>query len=649
MIYNHKRVIFCLAGILAALMSFGQIRLPRLVSDGMVLQRDAKLRIWGWASNGEKVEVRFLGTVYNAVAAADGSWSVTLPEMKAGGPYSMEVVGSNAITLRDILIGDVWVCSGQSNMEFAMRSAVAIYKDEIAKSENRFIRQFAVPRKYTFNGPEEDVESGTWQRANPETILRFSAVGYFFARELYAKFKIPIGLINSTLGGSRAESWMSEDALKQFPAHYDEYQKYKDSTFVAATQSADRERIAAWNTSARENDKGNKDPKGSWHNLEVDVSQWDEMEVPGRWASGTLGSVNGVVWFRHDFDVATSMIGVEAKLQLGNIVDSDSTFINGVFVGSFGNMYIPRNYTIPAALLKPGKNTIAVRIVNTTGEGGFVPGKKYQIVAGSDTLNLKGMWRYRLGVKMEPLVGPTFIMWKPGGLYNGMISPLLPFRIKGVIWYQGESNVSRAVEHRTLFPALINNWRDKWQQGNFPFLFVQLPNYNASQAEPAESSWAMFRESQLMTLSQPNTGMAVAIDVGEWNDIHPLNKKDVGRRLAFVAEHLVYGDSKIVYSGPIYQSMKVKANKIILSFKDSGSGLVAKGGGPLKQFAIAGADGKFVWAMAVIRKNQVEVWSDHIPNPVAVRYAWADNPEGANLYNKEGLPASPFRTDDFQK
>ena len=613
----------------------------------MVLQRDTKLRIWGWATAGEKITVRFLGAAYHSVSGADGSWSVMLPELKAGGPHDMKIEGSNEITLHDILIGDVWVCSGQSNMELAMRSSRSIYGEEIANAENKFIRQFKVRPKYTFQGGLPDVASGSWQSANPETVLRFSAVAYFFAKDLYDRYKVPIGLINATLGGSRAESWMSEDALKQFPNHFEEYQKYKDSTFIANIESEDRKRIAAWNTRARENDEGYADPQGSWCNPDFKATNWDEMEIPGHWANGKLGVLNGVVWIRKEVEISSSMTGIEGKLHLGNIVDADSTFINGAFVGATGNMYVPRDYKIPATLLKPGKNTIVVRIVNNTGKGGFVAGKAYRIIVGLDTINLSGGWKYKLGVKMEPLVGPTFIMWKPGGLFNGMISPLTPYTIKGVIWYQGESNVSRAVEHRTLFPALLKNWRDKWQLGTLPFLYVQLPNYHEPQTEPSESSWAMFRESQLKALSQPNTGMAVTIDVGEWNDIHPLNKKDVGKRLALAAQHVVYGDKKIVYSGPLYQSMKVKGNKIILSFKNTGSGIVVKGDRPLKQFAIAGADKKFVWAKAVIRNNRVEVWSDEVTDPVAVRYAWADNPDGANLYNKEGLPASPFRTDDF--
>lgn len=299
-------------------------------------------------------------------------------------------------------------------------------------------------------------------------------------------------------------------------------------------------------------------------------------------------------------------------------------------------------------MLKEGENTIVVRVISNTGKGGFVLDKPYEIVAGDVTIDLKGDWQYRLGASMEPLASQTFIRWKPLGLYNGMIAPLLNYRIKGIIWYQGESNAGRPAGYQELFEALIRDWRKNWQEGNFPFLFVQLPNFMKPKNQPFESNWALMREAQAKALSLPATGMAVAIDIGEWNDIHPLNKKEVGRRLALAAQKIAYGNEKVVYSGPIYRSMKNERNKIILTFTNIGSGLIAKGGGELKYFAIAGADRQFVWAKAKIKNNKVIVWSEKITNPIAVRYAWADNPEGANLYNKEGLPASPFRTDTFK-
>lgn len=633
--------------ILIAIPAVAQIRLPKLVSDGMVLQRDIKVRIWGWASANEKVSVEFLGKKYLATTTTNGKWEIMLPELKAGGPHEMILSGSNTITLHNIVVGDVWVCSGQSNMEMAMSSLKDRYPNDIATSENKFIRQFAVPRKHIFSKPMQDLSAGSWVSADPTTVLRFTAAGYYFARNLYEKYKVPIGLINATLGGSRTESWMSQEALKPFPTLYEEALKFQDTTNIIKTDAEDRARIAEWNKRAKDTDASYADPKGRWSKSDYDDSQWEEMQLPSLWTNSPLGPVNGVVWFRREFEVIPALAGKAAKLPFGNIVEADSVFINGKFIGGRPSQYIPRNYDIPAGLLKSGKNSIAVRVVCPSGRGGFVPQKQYAIIAENETIDLSGKWKYKLGSKMESLVGSSFIQWKATGLYNGMITPLLPYAIKGVIWYQGESNISRVSEHLNLFPTLIKSWREQWNQGDFPFLFVQLPNFNEPQKEPSDGGWARFRETQTAALSIPNTGMAVAIDIGEWNDIHPTNKKDLGYRLALAAQKVAYNEKKVVYSGPIYDAMQVKGNKVTLSFKNTGGGLIAKGNNELQYFSIAGTDKQFVWANAKIENGKVVVWSDQVSNPVAVRYAWADDPEGANLYNKEGLPASPFRTDNF--
>ena len=365
------------------------------------------------------------------------------------------------------------------------------------------------------------------------------------------------------------------------------------------------------------------------------------MNIPGYWADAGAGRVNGVVWFRKDIELPANLAGKPARLWMGRIVDADSVFINGVFTGTTTYQYPPRRYSVPAGVLKAGKNTIAVRVVNNGGKGGFVPDKPYELIIDQQTIDLKGQWAYQIGATIEPLPGQPTIRWKPFGLYNAMIAPLLPYRIKGIIWYQGESNAGNPADYADLMATLIQDWRSKWGQGEFPFLFVQLANFMEPRSDPAESNWAALRQAQLRTLSVHNTGMAVAIDLGEWNDIHPLNKLDVGKRLALQAKKLAYGDDKTVCSGPQYRSMQVKGNKAILSFDHTGRGLQAKEG-TLKYFSVAGPDGKFVWAKAEIKGKKVVVWADAVLQPVTVRYAWADNPEGANLYNKEGLPASPF-------
>ncbi len=633
---------------LTALHASSQLRLPRIYSDGMVLQRDARTEVRGWASPGAGIALTFSDSTYRTSADSAGTWEVTLSPRPAGGPYEMLIAsGADSLTLRDILYGDVWVCSGQSNMELRMRRVRPAYESEIARSDNPAIRQFLVPQRYNFNEPESDLPSSSWKSANPSNVLDFSATAYFFARILYERYHIPIGIINASLGGSPVESWMSEEALQEFPASHAEALRFKDASLIREIDSSDNARIRAWYTDLRKNDAGYRNPRVQWMDPKLNISRWGRMNIPGYWFSTTLGRVNGVVWFRKEFGVHPSMAGKGAILVLGRIVDADSVWINGQFVGTTSYQYPPRRYEIPPDVLREANNSITIRVINNAGNGGFVPDKAYRIESGTDTLDLRGEWRFSLGATMEPLASQTFIRWKPLGLYNAMIAPLLGYRIKGVIWYQGESNAKNPFEYRESFPAMIRDWRKHWNEGDFPFLFVQLPNFMETKSAPSESNWALLRESQCRTLSVPNTGMAVTVDIGEWNDIHPLNKWDVGRRLALSAFRVAYGDTDVTSSGPLYSSMRVEGDTIIVEFTGTGSGLRVRGGNEPGQFAIAGTDRKYAWAHATIAGNSVRVWSENVSNPVAVRYAWADNPAGANLYNKEGLPASPFRTDDW--
>ncbi len=627
-----------------------QVKLPRLISDGMVLQRDTEVPVWGLASPGENLTVQFKGNTYTTTAGKEGKWALTLPPMESGGPYEMTLTASNQLKIKNILVGDVWVCSGQSNMELTMARAKPAYEEVVARAENSNIRHFDVPDRYNFNGPQTDLEGGSWISASPENVLQFSAVGYFFAKELYEKYQVPVGLINASLGGSPVEAWLSEEALKRFPVPYEEALKFKDPELIRDIQEKDQRNQREWYASLQEQDKGYRNPDKPWFMPAIDDTEWPEMNIPGYWADEDLGFMNGVVWFRKEIEVPSSMAGKPAELLLGRIVDSDSVFLNGKFIGTTGYQYPPRRYQIPENLLKEGKNILVVRIINNSGKGGFVEDKPYHIAAGEDTLDLTGEWRYKPGAKMPPTPGTTTIRFKPLGLYNGMIAPVTNYSVKGVIWYQGESNTGRPEEYNEMFATLIRDWRKQWKQDNLPFLFVQLANFMKAADQPGPSNWAMLREAQLKTLSVPNTAMAVTIDIGEWNDIHPLNKKDVGKRLALAAQKVAYGNKETVHSGPVFKSMKKKGNKIILSFTNTGKGLVDnnKGNG-LNEFAIAGPDKKFVWAQAKIKGNKVVVWNENIPDPVAVRYAWADNPDKAGLYNKEGLPASPFRTDNWKE
>lgn len=626
----------------------GEFKLPRLVSDGMVLQRDTKIKIWGYDKEGQSITVHFNEKTYNGVTGSNGKWEVMLDEVEAGGPYSMKIEGSSTAVVNDILIGDVWVCGGQSNMQLPMERIKVIYEDEVKNAKNPYIRQFIVPERYEFKQPKEDLDDGCWKAVDPESILDFSGVGYFFAKALYEKYKVPIGLIKTAIGGSHVESWLSEDALKEFPSYMNIADNFKDDNYVNKIKETDEASTNKWYENVNKKDKGLSNPEKPWFDPSCDISDWDTINLPACFKNERIGALNGSVWFRKEIDIPKSMLNKPAMILLGTIIDSDFVYINGKLVGTTAYQYPPRRYNIPKNLLQDGKNTIVIRVVSNNGNGEFTKDKPCEIVVGDKKIDLKGKWKHHIGVSVdEPLPEVTFFPSVPLGLYNGMLSPITTYAIKGVIWYQGESNEDKPKEYKDMFVRLISNWREKWNQGDFPFLFVQLPNLRRIEEAPSESNWAELREAQLKTIEATrNTGMAVTIDVGEWNDLHPLNKKTVGERLALLARNIVYGENDLECSGPIYKSMRTDGNRIITSFTHTGSGLCMHESGHFSHFSICGEDKKFVWAKAEISDNEVIVWNDDIAKPIAVRYAWADNPEGANLYNEEGLPASPFRTDD---
>jgi sialate O-acetylesterase len=631
--------------IIAGKIAVCQVKLPRLIRDSMVLQRDAKIRIWGWAAKNEKISVNFNGQHATTKATPDGKWSVWLPPMKAGGPYNMNISASNKITLKEILIGDVWICSGQSNMVHQMELHSVLYASDIATANYPQIRHFWVENKSDLNGRGDDLSTGSWKSANPEDVKAFSAVAYFFARKTYEKYKVPIGLINASIGGTPIEAWMSEEALGEFPSILATIQKNKDTAYI---NELNRKMAMNRNRPDIIKDKGLTGAL-PWYSTTYVPKGWHTIAIPGYWEDQGVKDLNGTVWYRKEIDIPATMIDKPARLFLGRIVDADMLYVNGQLVGSTSYMYPQRRYNIPAGLLKTGKNLLVVKVTNTNGKGGFVPDKPYYLFSGNDTVGLTGYWQYKVGEVFEPRSSAMNIgiaaQNQPTALFNAMIAPLINYTIRGFLWYQGESNTGRAEEYAKLQPAQIYHWRKEWNQGELPFLFVQLPNFMDVSYIPAESQWASFRESQFKSLSVPRTAMAVAIDLGEWNDIHPDNKKAVGERLALAAWKLAYGEKDIVYSGPLYNSAFIENNRITISFDHCGSGLTAIDGEPLSQFAIAGADKKFVWANARIEGDKVMVWSERVPAPQYVRYAWADNPDGANLYNMEGLPASPFRTD----
>ena len=632
--------------LLSAGQGCGAVRLPRFVGDSMVLQRDAPIRLWGWADKGEKVTVRFLNQSASTKAGPDGKWRLTLAPVAAGGPYPLEIKGKNTIVLNDVLVGDVWLCGGQSNMGWQLAWSVDNHLAEIAAAQYPAIRLFKVKETLSYQ-PLDDIrtEKG-WQPCTPQTVGSFSAVAYFFGRELYRKYGVPVGLISSNWGGTPAEAWTSAATLKTLPDYRAEALALEKTT-PAQLQARFTARLREWETKNTENDAGFRQP--AWYRPEFVPEGWKTLSLPGMWENSVLPDYDGVLWLRKEVDLPAAAAGQDLTLRLGRPDDLDSTWFNGVKVGGLDNGPA-REYRVPGNLVKAGRNVITVRLVDYGGDGG-IGGKpeEMQLRHAGATVPLAGAWAYQSGDGGKYTAG-----WPPqppeenagelSVLFNAMINPLIPLSMKGVIWYQGEANVRRAPAYHPLFSALIRDWRGR-RGDDFPFLFVQLANFLPPAARPGESQWAELREAQRLTLALPRTAMAVTIDIGNARDVHPRNKQDVGKRLALAARGVAYGED-VVYSGPQYESMRVEGNKVRLSFSHVGGGLVAKDKyGYLRGFAVAGADRKFVWARATIEGDAVVVYSDEVPRPVAVRYGWADNPDDVNLYNAAGLPASPFRTD----
>jgi sialate O-acetylesterase len=567
----------------------------------------------------------------------------------------MTIKGQNALQIKDILLGDVWLASGQSNMEWKLQQNVVNFKQEIAQANYPHIRLLNI-QNTTAVSPQAEFASEGWQVCSPQTAGGFSAVAYFFGRDLHQRYKVPIGLISSEWSGTPAEAWTSAEALRKLPEFAPQLAAVESNTGIARQQTDYQAAVVAWKKSPASQDQGLVPGQTSWADPAFAATAWPTMQLPGVWEKQTespeLSSFDGIIWLRKEITLPATAAGQPLTLALSQIDDRDSTWFNGVLVGSTNSYAQLRRYTVPAKLVRTGRNVIAVRVVDTSGDGG-IWGKPQELYlkTPTQTISLTGPWQYQTAydptsVPKNPF--PSGIQNYPAVLYNAMIAPLVPFGLKGVIWYQGESNAERAYQYRTLFPALIQDWRTQFGQPDLPFLFVQLASFGPQQAQPADYDWAELREAQSMALQVPRTGMAVALDLGNPDDIHPLNKQDVGHRLALEARRVAYGEKDVISSGPTYRSMKVEGNKARLTFDHVGGGLVLKdtSGPHLKGFAIAGADRKFVWAQGKLEGNTLVLYNDQVPTPVAVRYAWGNSPF-VNLYNKENLPASSFRTDTW--
>ena len=640
-----------------------EIKLPKVLSDGMVLQRYKPIPFWGKAKPGARISVTFAGKTKSVTANNEGNWQVDFPAMEAGGPYTLEI---NNILVQDILIGEVWLFSGQSNVELPI-SRVAIKYPEIATTySNTQIREFRTTTHYDFKGPLEDVHQGRWKIATREEIKSFSALGFFFAKELHETKNVPVGVIVNAVGGSPLDAWVDESTLRGMPgpggdSYYPELlDDLKGDTWVDSVKHAQKEAMEYYR-SLFTPDSGPSESE-----------EWIPYHVPSFWngtgatPEGPLSQGPGSFWFKKEIQLNKTQIdkaaaGVpdrDGMLLLGTMVDADRTYVNGILVGSTGYQYPPRIYSIPKGLLKEGSNELLVFLENYWGSGGFTSEKDYSLYIGvahpfydnADTVSLAGDgWMARTGSLLPeeyahvPYPGATTWHYQPAGLYNALLAPLTAFPVRGVVWYQGESATERR-DYDEMLCAMIDKWRSDWKDDDMPFIIVQLPEFMKDPGPwPVETDWACRRDEQRRAaLNRHHTALVVGLGLGEWNDVHPLNKKDLAQRVFSAAEFLAYKNDKAPLS-PVPEKATLKGNEVVIAFSHTGNGLETKDGNPLQHFAVAGADGRFVRAEARITgKNSIAVWAPGIEKPQRIRYAWANDPKEANLQNRAGMPASPF-------
>lgn len=621
-----------------SLENMAQLQLPKLISNHLILQRDKPLLIWGKSNPNAEVLLTFDTDSFVTRADETGNWEIPLPAQSAGGPHTFRFSSGIQILVEDVWFGDVWLCSGQSNMELMMERVKDTYPSELSNASNDLIRQFTVPDEYDFEKERRDFSAGEWSKLSPKTVKNFSAVAYFFAQEIFNKTHVPIGIINAALGGAPIESWVSEEVLSNYPQLLTEGQKYKNKALIVQTEAKNREITKNWTERVNKEDIGLYE---NWKEKTADNS-WRKMQIPNFWTDIDSSIHTGSVWFKKTFQLNSTQAQESPRLFLGRIVDADSVFLNGTFIGTTSYQYPPRKYNIPKGLLREKNNELTIRIINSSGKGGFIKDKPYSLLFSDDTLHLSGEWQYRVGSQIPPQEPQTTIRWKPFGLYNAMISPLKNLYLKGILWYQGESNTDSTFSYSNMLKTLVLNWRNNFKDENLPFIGIQLANFLEPKPQPSESNWAKLRQEQFSILSLPNIGLVSTIDLGEWNDIHPLNKKDVGKRAALQALKLAYSMKNIVASGPMIQGAFRKNKEIVLTFSEIGSGLIQLGSNKIQHLAIAGENKKFQWTKAKVIGKQVVVDTPDAIKVKYIRYAWADNPNNANLYNQEGLPAYPF-------
>ena len=673
-----KRLIIALSVLLTGLFAEAKVQLPPVFSDNMVFQQRTEAPAWGKAAPGALVKVMPSWTkrIYACTADSDGRWMLKIDTPKGGfKEYSVTITDGEPVILHNVVVGEVWLCSGQSNMEMPVESwrSVRVNKQDIQRSaEDRYLRLLYVSRA-TGMSPRDnfDADGGGWMCSAPKTVRTFSAAAYYFGRTLYEDLKVPVGLIEACWGGTIIEAWMSKNVLQGYPEMVPQLAEIE----ALAVNETDRENtfqkeIDRFIEKAKADDKGLDNGKPLWAAPSFDDSSWRTMKLPEK-VQTVWPATNGVFWFRKEVEIPASWAGKDLILSLGPVDDYDETYIDGEFVGSGTAWNMAREYTVPGRIVKPGKSVICIRVTDDHGDGGLYGAPDQLFLQGPDgkQLPLDGDWKVTMSLSFSSRpVSPAREPNKVSVLYNAMINPLVPFAMKGAIWYQGESNAGKAYRYRELMSSLILDWRAAWGK-DFPFYITQITGYHPVSPVPGEFSWAELREAQDFA-AKPLEGVDLAciIDLGEAEDVHPVRKQEVGRRLALLALDNDYG-RKVISSGPRFESYRIGQGNIRVKFSSVASGLMvipsgqfaearygkdAMGSdlvrkaesGELVGFQIAGADKVWHWAEARIEKDEVVVSSPSVPHPVAVRYAWADNPV-CNLFNSEGLPAYPFRTDDW--
>ena len=629
-----------------------KVVLPSVFTDNMVLQQKTDITFYGDATKNKQLTVKtgWNGKEYYTEADGQGKWSLKIPTPAAGGPYEITFSDGKKLQLKNVMIGEVWFCSGQSNMEMPVAGwgKVMNYEQEIAEAAYPAIRLFQV-KKNTSLAPLKEVEStlGGWQECSSATVPEFSALAYFYARALWKELNVPIGVIDCTWGGTPAEAWTSHETLRQVMGFREEMDKLERLGFDPnRMEQAYSEERAHWQSLFTEKDKGMENGKLCWTAPSLSEEDWQTISLPGYWEGKGLKDFDGIIWFRRSLEIPAEWAGKPLTLRLGMIDDEDITYFNGVEIARGAGYMTPRTYTIPAKLVKAGKAVLAVRVSDFGGEGG-IHGKAEELYVEADgkRISLAGDWKYRIGLSLKGFppapVSPIQSSSYPTVLFNAMVKPWTAFPIKGVIWYQGEANVGRPEQYGDLFPALITDWRRQWRS-DFPFYFVQLANFMESKEIQPDSEWAALREAQTKALKLDQVGMAVTIDIGLADDIHPKNKQEVGRRLALVTLAGSYGKN-VSGSAPVFRNYRIKGDKMELDFGQKQDGFQIKGT-TLKGFTIAGPDRVFYPAEAMVQNGKIIVFSPEVSIPLAARYGWADNPD-CNLYGENGLPVAPFRTD----